>query len=112
MTLPGEIKKDGWNILIEGFEYRKILNEVELNINASKQLTFSNWQNNLIGTLAEDYRPKKDIFFPIFTRNADTAKDFLATCSITVEGKIFISLPTNQEIKVNLERGFVNYSIL
>lgn len=112
MKLSEEIEKDGWNILIEGFEYRKILNEVEVNINASKQLIFSNWQNNLMGTLAEEYRPKKDIFFPIFTRNAEIAKDFLATCSITVEGKIFISLPTNSEIKINLQRGFVKYSIL
>ena len=112
MKLSEEIKKDGWNILVEGFEYRKIESEVEININSSKQLIFVNWQNNLIGTIPEEYRPQKDIYFPIFTRNADTAKDYLATCTINVEGKIFISLPTNQEIKINLERGVVKYSIL
>lgn len=111
MELPGE-KKNSWETLGEGITYRKIETEVEININSSKQLIFVNWQNNLIGILPEEYRPQKDIYFPIFTRNADTAKDYLATCTINVEGKIFISLPSNSEIKINLERGFVKYSIL
>lgn len=112
MTLPEEKRKNSWEDLTEGITYRKIESEVEININSSKQLIFVNWQNNLIGTIPEEYRPQKDIYFPIFTRNADTAKDYLATCTINVEGKIFISLPTNQEIKINLQRGFVKYSIL
>lgn len=113
MKLPNEdeLKIEEWKNA-ENVNYRKVGNDVELNIYCTDTLNFQNWQAVHLGILPKGYRPDKEIMSVFFARNGTTNKEYICRCRILTTGEVMAIISTDTLVQVNVLAGFIKFNVL
>lgn len=110
-----DTKIENYKTLTNGFIYRKVKSDVEINIyytNNDNPYTMPQYGNTVVGTLPEDYRPKNGILLPIFGRNIGNGTIYETLIEIRTDGQVRLVNGHGPACQVSQIHGFVKYSVL
>lgn len=100
---------ESWITLATGVLYRKVGNDVELNVRIGTNTTYESGIT-AIGTLPEEYRPKENIYMPVFAVSSSNTGISVLRMLIQASGTISIQNLSNASVTVPYLSTFVRYS--
>lgn len=95
-----------------GVKYRKIRNDIEINMKINPSITLDASSLTTIGTLETKYRPTENIFIPIFGVTSANVGTSTLRLLIMIDGSVVIQNLGNSAVTVSYASTFIKYSAL